>query len=87
MNRKKPVLVTITKTRHKSQPWTFVYDEPGNGPLSTVRGRYADKKGAVRGALRKLKAQDFRSVPHWNGYYGFFTPKGHSIKIYDGTKK
>ncbi len=51
----KPVYVYLKKGRHKTQPWTFTIDEPGVGPVTTKRERYARKFTAKRGALRMLK--------------------------------
>lgn len=57
MSKKKPVVVTINKTRHKTQPYTFVVDD-GRGPDLTVRERYTRSNGAKRGALRALNADN-----------------------------
>lgn len=51
----KPVYVYLKKGRHRTQPWTFTIDEPGVGPVTTKRERYARKFTAKRGALRMLK--------------------------------
>ncbi len=55
----KPVYVYLKKGRHKTQPWTFIIDEPGVGPVTTKRERYARKFTAKRGALRMLGAVPF----------------------------
>lgn len=52
----KPILVTLTQTRHKTQPWTVEIDMPGGGPDDQLLERYTVRKSARRGALRHLKA-------------------------------
>ena len=65
----KPVYVYLKKGRHRTQPWTFIIDEPGVGPVSTKRERYARKFTAKRGALRMLGAVQFGTTlsgrPMW----------------------
>lgn len=56
MSKLKPVIVTITKTKHKSQPYVFTIDVPGPQGKETKCERYASAKSAKRGALRKLGA-------------------------------
>lgn len=51
---KAQVVITITKGRHKSQPYSFTIDKPGSGPVETARERYSTRFAAVRGAMRKL---------------------------------
>ena len=82
----KPVIVTLKKGRHKSQPWTFVINGPGNAPNTTNDERYADRRGAKRGALRFLDARTWPSLisgREWffNGSYKWVTPKGREIKF------
>jgi hypothetical protein len=65
----KPVYVYLKKGRHRTQPWTFIIDEPGVGPVTTKRERYARKFTAKRGALRMLGAVQFGTTlsgrPMW----------------------
>lgn len=58
MSKKKttPITVRLKKGKHATQPWTFAIDDIGPGPKVTVRERYATKRTAWKGALRKLKA-------------------------------
>lgn len=65
MTKKKPIIVTLIKGRHKTQPWTFTMDAPGPGPKDTVQERYARKDSARRGALRKLNAQRSPVTRDW----------------------
>ena len=51
----KPIYITLTKTRHKSQPWVFTIDRPGPQRKETKRERYATMWSAKRGALRSLR--------------------------------
>lgn len=83
---KKPVLVTITKTKHKTQPYVLSIDKPGKGPDLTNRERYADKRGARRGALRALDARTYPrlySGKPWffNSDHSWVTPEGRAIKF------
>ena len=69
MSKKKPVVVTIKKTRHKTQPYTFVVDD-GRGPDLTVRERYTRSNGAQRGAVRMLGGYTQRGyIPDKERYY------------------
>ena len=65
----KPVYVYLKKGRHRTQPWTFIVDEPGVGPVTTKRERYVRKYTAKRGALRMLGAVPFGTTlsgrPMW----------------------
>lgn len=54
--KKKPIIVTITKGRHKTQPWTFSIDRPGKNPQTKNSERYSAYRSAWRGALRMLGA-------------------------------
>lgn len=80
----KNVTVTISKGRHKTQPYTFKINGPGHGPDTTNDERYADKRGAKRGALRLLDARTWPSLisgRQWffTGGYKWVTPKGRDI--------
>jgi hypothetical protein len=79
----KPVYVYLKKGRHRTQPWTFIIDEPGVGPVKTKRERYARKFTAKRGAQRMLGAVRFGTtlsgrpmwiVPVWA------SPSGNDLK-------
>jgi hypothetical protein len=61
---KQPITVTITRTRRKAedQPYTVTIAEPRKQPY-TMKGRYARKDSAKRGALRHLKARSLRAFP------------------------
>lgn len=50
------ILVTITRSKHPTQPWTFSIDKPGPQGKETKRERYTRKATAKRGALRQLGA-------------------------------
>jgi hypothetical protein len=56
MSKKKPIIVTITKSRRPTQPWSFVIDRPGPQKGETKREWYATSSTAKRGARRKLGA-------------------------------
>lgn len=71
MSKKKPILVILKKTRHKSQPWTFIIDRPGKAPVNEVRERYTSRRAAHRGALRNLGL--------WNPNPGFPNAGPHFI--------
>jgi hypothetical protein len=53
---KKPVVITLKETRHKTQPWKVIVDDPSNGPTMELKERYARKWTALRGGLRKVGA-------------------------------
>jgi hypothetical protein len=63
---KQPIIVTITRTRRKAedQPWTVTIAEPRKQPY-TLKGRYARKDSAKRGAVRHLNAWKGPSGTHW----------------------
>ena len=52
----KPVIITITKTRRKTQPFTFSIDMPGNAAKQTKAEYYTRSTTARTGALRQLSA-------------------------------
>lgn len=91
MSKKRPVVVTITKTNYEDQPWKFAIDDTGPGPHVTVKGRYADRKGAKKGALRKLKAVtalgDSFNQKARPFDFAWFTPKGNPIVFKYTTSK
>lgn len=66
-----PVIVTVKKGKHATQPYTVTIDPPGKAEPYKMRQRYADLKGAKRGALRQLKANK-TDIGTWiamiNGY-------------------
>lgn len=66
MSKKKPITVTLTKGRHKTQPWTFSIDDIGPGPQVTVKERYTRKSTAKLDALGKLGIPNF--YPKGCGY-------------------
>jgi len=65
MSKPKPVIVTITKSRHKTQRYSFTVDMPGKNPNAKNSERYTRPHSAKVGALRML---DARTKPH--GYRG-----------------
>lgn len=56
MSKRKPVIVTITKTRRKSQPFTFSIDLPGSAGKQTKAEYYTRSFTCKMGALRQLGA-------------------------------
>lgn len=62
---KKPIIVTIHKTRHHNQPWVSIIDDPSPGPELRISERYTRKYSAKRGAIRKLKAQQSPVTREW----------------------
>jgi len=58
----KPVIITITKTRRKTQPFTFSIDMPGNAAKQTKAEYYTRSTTARTGALRQLSA-----FQNWGG--------------------
>lgn len=57
MSKLKPIVVTLKRTRHKTQPWTFNIDRPGPQKGETKAERYATMWSAKRGACRVLGAK------------------------------
>jgi hypothetical protein len=85
---KKPVLVTITKTGDKTQPFTLSIDKPGDANYHPTCETYADKRGARRGALRALDALCFAKLESGRSFYYngsifrlWVTPEGSGIKF------
>ena len=97
MPKKKPVIVTLKESGHKSQPWTFTIDMPGNNPLTKNSERYTTKGSARRAALGLLDAHTVPSVPKQTGFpgrpwrysggYAWQTPKGARIEFVVVRKK
>jgi hypothetical protein len=54
MSNLKPIIVTLKKGRHKTQPWTFTVDRPGPQSKETKQERYVTMTTARRGACRVL---------------------------------
>jgi hypothetical protein len=52
------VLITVKRTKRKTQPYTFTINKPGGAPVETAAEYYSTKRSAIRGALRKLDAWD-----------------------------
>lgn len=50
------MVITLKETRHKTQPWKVIVDDPSNGPTMELKERYARKWTALRGGLRKVGA-------------------------------
>ncbi len=61
--RPKPVVITITKTRRKMQPFTFSIDMPGNAAKQTKAEYYTRSTTARTGALRQIGA--IKTGPGW----------------------
>lgn len=81
--KKTPVVVTIKKSRHATQPFTFVIDDPGPGPKVTVKERYVSYSSAKRGALRKLRAVSHLGNTFKGAFRSlvWFTHGGREIKF------
>lgn len=82
---KKPVTVEIKMTRN-AQPYTVTIFPVGKGEPYKIKQRYADKRGAKRGALRALDARTWPSLIsgrpfYFSGGYLWVTPKGNPIKF------
>lgn len=85
---KHPITVTITRTKRKAedQPYTVTIAEPRKQPY-TMKGRYARKDSAKRGALRHLNAQFLRAhLVEW-----FVTAKSGAVTwikfLFKSTKR
>ncbi len=55
-SKPKPVIITVTKTRRKTQPFTFSIDMPGNAAKQTKAEYYTRSTTARTGALRQIGA-------------------------------
>jgi hypothetical protein len=53
---KTEVRIIVKRGRHKTQPYSFVIDNPGKGPEESVQERYTERTKCIRGALRKIGA-------------------------------
>lgn len=62
-SKKKPVVVTITKSRHKTQPFSVTIDKPGSSEPYTMKERYTRRSTARLGALRNLSAMTQLGTP------------------------
>ena len=60
IKKPKPVIITVTKTRRKTQPFTFSIDMPGNAAKQTKAEYYTRSTTARTGALRQIGA--WRSI-------------------------
>lgn len=54
MSNLKPIYVYLRKSKHPTQPWTFVIDRPGAKDGETKQERYSTMRSAKRGAARVL---------------------------------
>lgn len=61
----KPVIITITKTRRKTQPFTFSIDMPGNAAKQTKAEYYTRSTTARTGALRQIGAVAHPATGLW----------------------
>lgn len=61
----KAITVTLTKTKHHSQPWTVLITKPRKEPVR-LKQRYACRRNALRGAMRSLNAVDTFGWKHPN---------------------
>lgn len=92
-SKKTPVIVTIKKGKHATQPFTYVIDDPGPGPKIKVTARYAEERKAAKGALRKLKAVTRGLGTPVNGvdmsvwFYVWLTPDGREIQFIRPKRK
>ena len=92
-SKKTPVIVTIKKGKHATQPFTYVIDDPGPGPKLKVTARYAEERKAAKGALRKLKAVTRGLGTPVNGvdmsvwFYVWLTPDGREIQFIRPKRK
>lgn len=79
MSKKKaPVVVTLKRTKHKTQPWLVIINKPGNAPVDDIPERYGARRTAYRAALRRLGL--------WSNEPGFpntgpFTWNGHPVQF------
>ena len=97
MSKKKPVVVTITKTKHAKQPFTVTIDKPGKAEPYKLAQRYKNLFTAKRGALRNLNAVTHGSgceptvVPgrEWNysGAFAWFHEGRDIVFVIKGKKK
>lgn len=68
------ITITINKSKHPSQPWTFTIDKPGPASKETKRERYTRKWNAKMGALRSLGA--------WWNDEGYWEARVGDVKVY-----
>ena len=62
MSKTKPAIVTVTKTRHATQPFTFKVNLSGVGPELKNDERYTRRATATRGARRMLRNAGHQGV-------------------------
>jgi hypothetical protein len=91
MGKKKAVVITLKETRHKTQPWKVIVDDPSKGPTMELKERYSRKWTALRGGLRKVGARTALSHSSVNdiGAFmnGFWVAGGRSVDIKTETLK
>ncbi len=75
-NKPKPVVITITKTRRKTQPFTFSIDMPGNAAKQTKAEYYTRSTTAKTGALRQIGA-----LPIEFGWVVWIKDKWHPVEF------
>lgn len=78
--KKKPVDVTLTRERRKSQQWGVRIDRPGRSEAYDMKQRYADDSNARRGARRNLNAVKIDGVWYWPDGRGNAHPIKFTIK-------
>lgn len=61
------VTVTIKKSKHPTQPYTFTIDKPGPAEKETKKERYMSRSNARRGARRQLGA--YKPGPNFTQWY------------------
>lgn len=85
MAKKKPVIVNITETSHKTQPWKYSIDRPGKGARETKEERYSNAYGARRASIAHLDAYVQRKWIREKGKYkvtGYFMQDGRPIEFH-----
>ncbi|TXH50989.1 MAG: hypothetical protein E6Q97_19290 [Desulfurellales bacterium] len=75
----KSIVVTITKTKHKKQPYLVRIDMPGKGPDTKIEERYSQAGSAKRGSLRLLKC--YRGFSPKDGEKWFATVAGKEYPV------
>lgn len=81
IKRPKPVIITVTKTRRKSQPFTFSIDLPGNAAKQTKNEYYTRSTTARTGALRQIDA--FKEGGAW---FVLIKGKSHPVEFINVNK-
>lgn len=82
----KNIVVTLSKSRHKSQPWAFLVDMPGGAPEQTNNERYSSRRSAWKGALRFCNACKYAAH---TGHFAWLKGQATPIKFVtkDKTKR